>query len=319
MANEMNLHQAKRKESNEKIVAAAIKCFGEKGYTHTSIAGIAKCAGVSVGLMTNRFDKESLLIAAYSEACSKVYHPRADYATLQEMLLDVIEQTRKMQDEEPVIFNFILMILNSRDIPESFYDRYSESLDAKVFYPLLCEGQERGIIPQGDILPLLHSFMVYVLNHLDNCKRFGVKAYDNEALIDAMHIVDSEKYELEQQREALLQTLCNTYTALSWIKIDSDEGEHMRFPDFLVPYANTDHAQDAINESIVMHVGEEYQEEFLAFMDMSTISERIGDKRSITRQCVDKRGRKQLHTIAPHRRDDSGRVTEVLIGFQEID
>lgn len=54
--------EAMRHESMEKIANAALQLFGEKGFHSTSIAQIARAAGVSKGLLYNYFEsKEALL------------------------------------------------------------------------------------------------------------------------------------------------------------------------------------------------------------------------------------------------------------------
>lgn len=53
---------AMRRESQEKIEAAALRLFAEKGFHNTSISAIAKAAGISKGLLYNYYDsKEDLL------------------------------------------------------------------------------------------------------------------------------------------------------------------------------------------------------------------------------------------------------------------
>lgn len=58
-----------REQSRQKILDAALKLFGGKGYESTSISQIAKEAGVSKGLMYNYFSsKEDLVIAIMQDA-----------------------------------------------------------------------------------------------------------------------------------------------------------------------------------------------------------------------------------------------------------
>jgi AcrR family transcriptional regulator len=53
---------AMRRESQQKIEAAALQLFAEKGFHNTSISAIAKAAGISKGLLYNYYDsKEDLL------------------------------------------------------------------------------------------------------------------------------------------------------------------------------------------------------------------------------------------------------------------
>ncbi|MBR9922381.1 MAG: TetR/AcrR family transcriptional regulator [Bacteroidetes bacterium] len=58
-----------RQQSMAAIKEAALELFAERGYAHTSIARIAKEAGISKGLMYNYFDgKEGLLRAIVEDA-----------------------------------------------------------------------------------------------------------------------------------------------------------------------------------------------------------------------------------------------------------
>ena len=58
-----------REKSREKILAAALELFANKGYDATSIDSIAKKAGISKGLIYNYFEsKKSILIAIFNDA-----------------------------------------------------------------------------------------------------------------------------------------------------------------------------------------------------------------------------------------------------------
>ena len=62
------LSEASRRDREERLLAAARYCFGELGYDATSIAGIARMAGVSDGLMYRYFDdKRALLVAVLAQ------------------------------------------------------------------------------------------------------------------------------------------------------------------------------------------------------------------------------------------------------------
>jgi AcrR family transcriptional regulator len=58
-----------REKSREKILAAALKLFANKGYAATSIDSIAKKAGISKGLIYNYYkSKKSILLAIFDDA-----------------------------------------------------------------------------------------------------------------------------------------------------------------------------------------------------------------------------------------------------------
>jgi AcrR family transcriptional regulator len=62
-------YQVIREKSTTKIVFAAMELFSERGYQGTSMADIAKKAGVSKGLIYNYFEgKEGILLSILGEA-----------------------------------------------------------------------------------------------------------------------------------------------------------------------------------------------------------------------------------------------------------
>src|SRR5580700_2068525 len=58
-----------RERSREKILAASLDLFANKGYDATSIDSIAKKAGISKGLIYNYYEsKKSILLAIFNDA-----------------------------------------------------------------------------------------------------------------------------------------------------------------------------------------------------------------------------------------------------------
>jgi AcrR family transcriptional regulator len=67
-------NQAMRAESRERIIAAALRLFGENGYEATSVRAIAQAAGVAQGLLYSHFaSKEQLLQAIFQQSIQDVY------------------------------------------------------------------------------------------------------------------------------------------------------------------------------------------------------------------------------------------------------
>src|SRR5215469_10760087 len=64
-------HQARSRETRDKLLAAAEKVFDDKGYAGSRIVDIAKAAGCSVGAVYVRFtDKEALFNGIVEEFVS---------------------------------------------------------------------------------------------------------------------------------------------------------------------------------------------------------------------------------------------------------
>lgn len=57
-----------RRQTRQQIIDAAFELFAKEGYSHTSIASVAKEAGISKGLIYHYFDgKESILEAIFDQ------------------------------------------------------------------------------------------------------------------------------------------------------------------------------------------------------------------------------------------------------------
>jgi AcrR family transcriptional regulator len=63
-------------EKKEKIIKAGLELFSKKGYHHTNTAEIAKCAGVSTGIVYSYFaDKKDIFMAALVLYSNKIFMP----------------------------------------------------------------------------------------------------------------------------------------------------------------------------------------------------------------------------------------------------
>ena len=79
----------------EHIMETALQLFASKGYGQTSIALIAREAGVAQGLMYNYFDsKEALLLAIMEQGFAGVQESMAVYAgsDCQQKFLEVVSR-----------------------------------------------------------------------------------------------------------------------------------------------------------------------------------------------------------------------------------
>ena len=92
-----------REKSREKILAAALELFANKGYNATSIDSIAKKAGISKGLIYNYFESKEKILRAIFDAAMDVgdeilarYKGLKDpYEIMRRMTMDTFEFLRK--------------------------------------------------------------------------------------------------------------------------------------------------------------------------------------------------------------------------------
>jgi AcrR family transcriptional regulator len=86
-------------ESDRKLLAAALKLIGERGYRGTSLAAIGEAAGYSRGLVHERFGSKSGLLWALVQQMLRVWgegRAQSDAAhTGVDVLIDMIENHRR--------------------------------------------------------------------------------------------------------------------------------------------------------------------------------------------------------------------------------
>ena len=106
-------------EKKEKLIAAAIKLFAEKGFDNTSTQNISKEAGVATGTLFKYFkNKEQLIIDAYIQcklamvgALKQELNPHADF---DEMMWHIWNQSVDWSLAHPDKQNFMMQVKFSR-------------------------------------------------------------------------------------------------------------------------------------------------------------------------------------------------------------
>jgi AcrR family transcriptional regulator len=95
-----------RQATRTAIVEAAMTCFAQNGYAHTSIRQIAAQAGVSTGLMYHYFESKEALLEAVFENCM---------AILSGVLVDAYRQAEPGQRISSLLRAMFAMLEEDRD------------------------------------------------------------------------------------------------------------------------------------------------------------------------------------------------------------
>lgn len=123
--------EAIRHESMENIANAALRLFGEKGYHSTSIAQIAREAGVSKGLLYNYFESKEALLhfiilhavevgeALLERSLSAQESPEAQLEAFTVGTLDLLRQ-------DPVFWRILTALAFQQDILEGIMPKLIE-------------------------------------------------------------------------------------------------------------------------------------------------------------------------------------------------
>jgi AcrR family transcriptional regulator len=178
--------EAIRQERSAEILEAALYVFAEQGFHSSSVAAIAKRAGISKGLLYNYFESKE-------EVLKRLMNDLVDFA-MREL---EIEDLQEMTDER-----FEQIIAKSIDIPLQEPQRW------KLFMSLSMQQDVTEMLIEevlGRFAPYMQSLSAY----------FSSKGYDDpmammrifSALLDGvqMHcLVDPEHFPAEKAKEFLI-------------------------------------------------------------------------------------------------------------------
>ncbi len=184
----------RRTESDARILESAIKHFGEHGYTNTSLVEIAKGAGVTSGLLSQRYGtKENLFYISYEAIVDKFFTDIQSDVTPRECLCALIGQIKRICEEDQDAFAFFIMLQNSSDI----HDIVEKGLEKRgvensIYYKKVLEAQKEGMLPQGRTRYLLYFFSSSVFHHVGMCKEYNLKLPDNEYYLSIIHFHDKD-------------------------------------------------------------------------------------------------------------------------------
>lgn len=120
-----------RHQSMEKIANAALQLFGERGFHSTSIAQIARAAGVSKGLLYNYFEsKEALLhfiiLHAVEVGEALLEQALAQNDSPQEQLRAFTEGTLALLQKDPVFWRLLTALAFQQEILEGVMPQLME-------------------------------------------------------------------------------------------------------------------------------------------------------------------------------------------------
>lgn len=200
----------KRIESDNLILDAAIKVFGNKGYSGTSLTDIAKEAGVTQGLISQRFSgKLSILVAIFGRIpLSTITSGREDF---EEALNFIIEKILQSSKEDEVWFNFLRTVYTGSDVPDEFFAAMRRRFYKTAFYENMQAAQSAGLIRQGDVYDYFLIFYQNAINLIATSKRLNLPVPDKRVFFDVVTF-DTEKLR-QQERIHRLDTYIDVMTS----------------------------------------------------------------------------------------------------------
>lgn len=320
MGKSIMTQKERRAESDSRIIKSAIRCFGEHGFTHSTLIDIARGAEVTSGLVAQRFEsKENLYYTVCQKIVKEHFFIDDEHYEVPTCLIRMIDEIKELKSSDHEAFQFICKALNSSDIPGFSSKVKNELFEPSAINLSLKKAQERQAIPYGDRFNLFIAFMVHTCNQIQISDKYGIQCPEDEYFLRLIHIRNDEYERTLKQREAMLSAICQTFSTLTYIYVDTNKGERMRAPQILTPYSNSNDVRGMINEGIEAMIQTEYKADMKAFLDMDTLDERMADKKVIIRECYNVLGERELHMIIPVKRDGKKHILEVMAGIQVLE
>ncbi|NMH68203.1 TetR/AcrR family transcriptional regulator [Bacillus sp. RO3] len=165
--------EEKKKKKREDILQAAVKLYSENGFAETTIAAIAKEAGVSFGSVFTYFStKEVLFEAAILEPLEDI---KPYFVEIEERYKgSPLEMVKEMIDCQLDVFSkkkeFLRLSQQVLARPERYpvlFEELSRFVDAfaESIFPIIKEGQEQGHFYEGSPVLMAQSYIA-LLNGL---------------------------------------------------------------------------------------------------------------------------------------------------------
>lgn len=307
----------RRADSDSRIIASAIKCFGSKGYNNTTMNEIAKMAGVTSGLLIHRFEsKENLFTQVYYITVDRFFSNATEYIHFPDAFYFFIKRAKEFQKVYADEFKLLLIVSQGTDLPETFVTRWKNEFKDRQINKILLKAQEDGLIIKGDTFNLFNAFFAHLYGELDLCDRYNLDYPEDAFFMRLFNYSEDESTKRNYQFKAMLDAVVQTYDSLTLISLESNKAEQIKIQKG-EPYVNSvDDAKKAIEEYIENRIDEAHKEEFRQYSDLNTLGERLKTKKIIVKRIQLNSGYEVVGSCIPVKRDKNGNVTDFLIGIQ---
>ncbi len=156
--------EKKKEETRRAILDAAIDLFGSKGYKETSLAALAKKAGIGKSTIYTYFGTKREILMAFCEdildfVFNEIVEKADPEATLVDQLLAIYMAEFRFVTKNK---DFGRLFLRESVFPEDFTVEHSKELDSRYFdllFTILKKSQQRGELRKDrELLFILGQF-----------------------------------------------------------------------------------------------------------------------------------------------------------------
>lgn len=168
--------QIKRIESDNKILTSALEVFCEKGYTLTTLSDIATKAGVSQGLVSQRFQNKVNLYCQIIKNTMVEYISHIDKDLDVEVVLSrMIENIEEGAKENDLTYKFLSEFLLSKDSPLQAIDLLKDLFYNSVLFEYVENAINNDIFVSGEPFEVFSIFIRTVAGIVNVYKQGNVK------------------------------------------------------------------------------------------------------------------------------------------------
>lgn len=253
----LTVRAQKRIESDARILQAAAKIFGRLGYSQATLTSIAEEAGVSQGLVSQRFhSKENLLHEVFDQTRILSFYDE-ESRHLPQAFYVLLEQLKREAEEEPEWFRFLSMIHTGKDTPKSFEEYTKELFTSTPLCAAIAEAQERNDLPSGDPWDIFRVFFRNATNLIGWYHEFGLPMPENDSFLyaiqynrtqkDAEERLNRQEYEirtLQTDRDILFTAVSELYPLIIFCNLTQNSYYMLEYRNFTTKRAKENGSYD---------------------------------------------------------------------------
>lgn len=164
------VREQKKHKTRQRIIATAVQLFGERGYDKTSVAALARAAGVGKGTIYNYFQTKGEILLAFCEDELEFVHQEMAAKTNPQIPLAEQLHTLFMGEFRYVTRTreFGRVLMREMVFPKELTIERSQDLDNKyieLLITLFKQAQQRGELRQNLELLLTagHFYALYII------------------------------------------------------------------------------------------------------------------------------------------------------------
>ena len=217
-----------RLASNRRILDSALREFAEKGFSRALLINVAKNAGVSNGMITQRFNgKENLYKQVFVDIITRYLTRFSENDSLHRMLTVIIDDIKAGAVHRTDTFVFVSDLLLSKDSPVDTFDQVRDEFESSVLCDKLSEGIRNGLIRQGDPFDLIRSFLISAVGISVSFNETKVGLPDTSGYLSLLAPSDKfvsgdPDYMRSRLTDELIGQLSYEYEAVILVNLDTD-------------------------------------------------------------------------------------------------